>query len=244
MELGIIIILVVVGLVIYGIYQGVTTSKALDEAIERRKKYVETVAPNAQIIINDGTHLFFKDDVNKVFGLDESGKTYSLSKVHSINVFKDCVSFMLIDGTMLHIGKDVTSSQQTYPLGSLGVAKVEAEMMPVLRKNLKQELDIHAINPTYQYEHDGTIWGCDMDSKTFYMTWGYIQIHPFSDLNRITVEDMRNNSLFDGNYLITLYIKSEMFPDDDEYTLTFDSMDTKFNNLLTMFKEIRKRRRF
>ena len=83
-----------------------------------------------------------------------------------------------------------------------------------------------------------------MQSKFFYSTFGCTHIYPFSALNRITVEDMTNNSLYDGSYILSLYIKSDVFDDDDQFDLTFHAMDAKFNSMLTMFKEIRKRRRF
>jgi len=242
MEILIIIALVVIVLVIYGVYSSSQKEKMLNEVKERRQKYVESIGPNARVIVNNGIHFFFKDDVQKIFGIDESGKTYDFENLTSISILKDAIHFYHMKTASLCVGKDVVHPEGTFPLTSTSLGLISSEMMPVLRNNLKRELDVHAIIPTYQYEHEGIIWGCDIESRMFYMTYGSIQIHPFSDLKRFTVEDMRSNSLYSGNYMMSLYIKSDFFPDDDVYELSFDSMDSTFNNLLSMFKEIRKRR--
>jgi len=242
MEILITIVLFLIGLVIYGVYTSSKNEKMLNEVKERRQKYVESIGPSARVIVNNGIHFFFKDDVQKVFGIDESGKTYDFENLTGISIFKDAIHFYHMKATSLCVGKDVVHPEATQALDPSSLASISSEMMPVLRSNLKRELDVHAIIPTHQYEHEGIIWGCDIESRMFFMTYGSIQIHPFSDLKRFTVEDMRNNSLYSGNYMMSLYIKSDLFPDDDVYELSFDSMDSTFNNLLSMFKEIRKRR--
>ena len=241
MEILIILLLVVIAIVIYGVYSSSKNKKLRQEIVERRQRFVETIAPNSRILVNNGIHLFFMNDDKQIFGLDESGKTYSYDGLHCVSTYRDCINFYHKDSCSLCVGKNRSSSVETIPLDSPTVNKIAAEMIPILRKNLHDELAIHALTPTYEYEHEGIIWGCDMANKMFYTTFGSIQIFPFSDLIRITVEDMRNNSLFDGSYTINLYVKSG-FGWDDEFSLTFHEMDAKFNNLLAMFKAIRKYR--
>lgn len=74
----------------------------------------------------------------------------------------------------------------------------------------------------------------------FYSTFGYIRLHSFSDLRSVKEEDLSRNTLYDGNYIINIAIKT-MFDFDDDIDLTFYSKDAKYYDMLTMFKEIKKR---
>ena len=244
MEILIVLLLVILFFVVVFAVTTAKRNKVFQENIERRQKFLETISPNARAIVNNGQHFFFVDDTRRVFGLDESGKVYTYEGLLSIGTYRDCITFMHNDSVSLCVGKNASSYEETFPLDTASVTAIANVMLPILRKKLHNELAVHAITPTFEYEHEGVFWGCDMQSKFFYSTFGCIQIYPFSALNRITVEDMTNNSLYDGSYILRLYIKSDVFDDDDQFDLTFYAMDAKFNSMLTMFKEIRKRRRF
>lgn len=242
MEILIVLLIAVVSFaIVHAITKG-ERNNLFEETIARRQKFLETIGSNARAIINDGQHFFFVDDVRQCFGLDESGIIYSYEGLHHVSTYRDCISFFHKDSISLCVGKDRTSSKPTVPLDTASVQKIANVMLPILHKNLHDELALHGITPTFEYEHEGVFWGCDMNSKIFYSTFGCIQIYNFSDLHRITVEDMTNISLYDGNYIIRLYIDSGCGWDDNECDLTFHSMDTKYYNLLNMFQEIRKRR--
>lgn len=243
MEIFIVLLIVVLFFVVVFAITTAKRNKVFQENIERRQRFLETIGPNARAIVNNGQHFFFVDDTRRIFGLDETRKVYSYEGLQSVGTFRDCITFMHQDSVSLSVGKS-PMVEGSLPLDTASVTAIANVMLPILHKKLHNELAVHAITPTYEYEHEGVFWGCDMQSKFFYSTFGCIQIHPFSALNRITVEDMTNNSLYDGSYIIRLYIKSEVFDDDDEFDLTFHAMDAKFNSMLTMFKEIRKRRRF
>ena len=73
------------------------------------------------------------------------------------------------------------------------------------------------------------------------MTYGCIQFYDFSDLKRVTIEDLTQNKLWDGNYVIVVTVKQEDIWNDFDYTISFQSKDATFNNLLSMFKGIRNR---
>ncbi len=235
-----ILFLILLGIAVAIIAYGARSSHK--EAIERRKAYVESLSPTARIIVNNGIHLFFKDDAKQTFGFDESGKTYNFSGLHSVSVYKDAISFMHIDANDVIIGKSVLNKESTFPLDAISIAAIKAELMPILRKNLYVELEKAGVSPTHEYEHDGEIWGCDINSKKFYVASGAFNVYDFLDLHRVTVEDLRNNSLYDGSYIIHVYVKWFLDDDDFDYQIHFNSKDSTFNDLLAMFKGIQNRK--
>lgn len=165
-------------------------AKALRELADRRQRYVESISPNARIIVNNGIHLFFKDDVQQFFGFDESGNTYDFAGLFNISTYKYGIRFYHKDSMDILIGKDYGRPSITYPLPTSQIDAIAREMIPVLRNNLYAELEKEGVTPTHEYEHDGCIWGCDINNKKFFMTYGCIQIFNFSDLKRVTVEDL------------------------------------------------------
>lgn len=232
---------IVAVIVVYSAYSSSKNEGLRQEAIERRNAYVASVSPTARIIVNNGIHLFFADDSKQIFGLDESGKTYNFSGLHSISVYKGGISFMHRDSISLCVGKDYSHRDTTFLLDSASIAAIKAELLPVLRKNLYAELQKAGIVPTHEYEHDGEIWGCDINSKKFYVTSGAFSIYDFSDLRRVTIEDLRDNSLYDGSYIIHVYVKWDGY-DDFEYDIHFKLKNATFDNLLAMFKGIQNRK--
>ncbi len=239
--LFIVLLGVVAAVIAYGVRAASKNDTYLQEIIERRKAFVASVSPTARIIVNDGVHLFFKDDVQQVFGLDESGRTYSFSGLHNISTYRDGIEFFHKDSLNLRVGKDYGHQETTTSLASVSVAAIAAEMLPVLRKNLYAELEKEGVSPTHEYEHEGVFWGCDINSRKFYNTYGSIQIFSFSDLRRVTIEDLRNNTLYDGSYIIHVYVMSD--PEwENEFEIHFKSKDSTFYNLLAMFKGIQNRK--
>lgn len=220
------------------------TDALSQEIIARRKAYVASISPTARIIVNNGTHLFFMDDSKQIFGLDDSGKTYSFSGLNSMSVYKDCIKLMHNDSISLCIGRENPDQDITFSLDHVSIIAIKAELLPVLRKNLYVELQKYGVSPTHECEHDGEIWGCDLNSKKFYTACGYFSVYNFSDLRRVTIEDLRDNPLYDGSYIIHVYVK--WYEDEEEYEEEYDIhfalKDATFDNLLAMFKGIRNRR--
>lgn len=129
----------------------------------------------------------------------------------------------------------------TISLDHASVVAIENVMMPILRRNLYVELLENGIRPTHEYVHEGYIWGCDVKTKKFYNTEGFFQIYDFSDLHRVTIEDVSSNSLCSANYIVHVFIKQNDDGDDMESELYFKTQDKTYNNLLSMFKGIRNR---
>ena len=237
------ILVLVAGVIICIAYASAQAKKERAEIAERRRWYVESLSPTVRIIVNDGIHLFFKDDEQQFFGLDETGKKYSFDGLHSIHSYSDGIFFMHKDSCSLCVGKDYSQPDTTVALDSVSISKIYAEMMPVLRKNLRKELDKYGVNPTHEYEVDGSLFGCDINSRQFYMVYGSPTVYDFADLKKVTIEDVSNNSLCSFNYSIHVYIRHEdsfwdQYPECD---IDFDSKDSTFNGILAMFKGIRNR---
>ena len=241
MEILVIIVIAVVALIAYGAYSSSQARKSREETISRRKQYVESIAPNAQIIVNNGIHLFFKDDEQQIFGLDESGKTYNYAGLHCISSGSDTISFYHKESVSLCVGKDYSRQDSTVSIDHTSVLAIENAMMPILRRNLYVELLENGVRPTHEYVHEGIIWGCDINSKKFYNTSGSFQIYDFSYLRRVTVEDVSNNSLCSANFIVHVFIKQDYGWDDMECEIYFKSQDMTYHNLLAMFKGIRNR---
>ena len=242
MPLLITILVIVVGIILYSVYSSEQERKRREEIVERRKHYVEKLGSNVQIIVNNGIHFFFTDDEKQVFGIDESGKTYNFSGLHSVSKYKDGISFMHKDSSSLCVGKDYAHQDTTVSLDSISINKIYAKMMPILRKNLRVELDKYGVSPTHEYELDGEIWGCDIKSQQFYCVYGCPSVFNFSDLQRVTIDDLRNNTLYDGSYIIHVYVKDDGFGfGGEEFEIHIKTPDTTYRNLLAMFKGIRNR---
>lgn len=241
MYIAITFLFVIMFLLISGMYAAKEKEQQFAEVIERRTGYVKSIAPDAQIIVNNGIHLFFLDKAQQFFGIDESGKTYSFSGLLSISTYKDGVIFYHREPVSLVVGKDYGHQNTTFPLSADYVKAIAREMLPILRSNMYAELSLAGITPTHEYEHEGTIWGCDLNARKFYTTYGMTQYYDFSYLRRVTVEDMRNNSLYDGSYIIHVIVKQDDGWGDTDFEISFHERDETYYNLLSMFKGIRNR---
>jgi len=239
MELFIVLLIIAVIVAVCYFCNKASNDKAREEIIERRKNFVSAKSPTARVIVNNGTHLFYIDSERGYFGVDETDKTYDLENIQSVNTYKDCIT-IIHNTTFIHIGREPSRPNETIPLDILSVSLIAAVVLPVLRNNLHKKLEAHGVVSSLEYEHDGIIWGCDLKSKVFYSTFGYIRLHSFSDLRSVKEEDLSRNTLYDGNYVINIAIKT-MFDFDDDIDLTFYSKDAKYYDMLTMFKEIKKR---
>lgn len=243
MKLLIAVLVVILVIIVFFTIDSSRAKKIREENIARRNKYVESIGPNARAIVNDSLHLFFKDDVQEIFGVNDSGTTYSFDGLLSINKNRDGIAFLHKDAIgFLTVGKDTMQDKLTFALDDFAINDIYTEMMPVLRKNLKKELVRNGVNPTHEIVHDGEIWGCDLNSKQWYCAYGCPQVYKFSDLKKVTIDDVSNNSLCESNYIVNVYVEHEdTLVDYPDFTLYFDSKDAIFNNLLAMFKGIRNR---
>lgn len=137
------------------------------------------------------------------------------------------------------VGKDPQHETTTFPLDTASINAIYSEIMPALRDNLHKFFEENGVHPTHEYDIDGDIWGCDLDSRKFYCTLGP-SIYSFSDLIRVTVEDVRANTLCDANYIIHVYVKDDMLS-AYEPEIFINTQDAAYYGLLAMFKGIRNR---
>ncbi len=211
----------------------VRNEKIRKEIIERREKYVKSLSESVRIIVNNGNHLFFKDDEKQFFGLDENGRCYDFAGLLSVAKYKDTISFMHIESTDLYVGKKIGDNSGV-ALDASSEKAIYTEMMPVLRENVHNELREYGITSAHEYEHDGEIIGCDFNTRQFYYVCGCLLVYNFSELTRVTVEDLSNNRLCSANYEINIYMR-----DGNQNFFHFDCKDSTFYDILAMFKAIR-----
>ena len=238
----IIVLIIIVGIVIYSSYTSSQNNKQREANIERRKAFVTSSFPNARIIVNNGNYLFYMDDAKQLFGIDDSGTTYSYSGLRSINIYSDSINFSHDSASYqgLKIGKSAFLDDKSAPLDSNSVSAVASAMFPILRNNLHKKLTACGITPTHEYVNRGQIWGCDINSKVYYNTHAYFQIHDFSKLRNVSMQDVSGNPDWKCNYIITVVTKGDDGWDDDELDIYVDD-STTLNNLLAMFKGIKDR---
>ncbi len=238
----IIALIIIVGIIIYSCYSLSQSNKQREANIERKKGFVTSLFPNAHIVVNNGVHLFFMDDEKQVFGVDDSGTTYSYSGLRSINIYSDEIRFSHDSASYqgLKIGKSPFPDDKSAPLDSNSNSTIASAMFPILRNNLHKKLTECGVTPTHEYVNRGEIWGCDINSKVYYNTHAYFQIHDFSKLRNVSMQDVSGNPEWKCNYIITVVTKGDEGWDDDELDIFVDD-STTLNNLLAMFKGIKDR---
>ena len=236
-----IILLLSIAIFVLAVISMYESNKKKAEIKEQREKSVHSLFPNAQIILNDGVNLFFKDDTQKVFGTDCSGKTYSYAGLQSVICYKDCVD-LYHEYNCISIGASPRLDTLT-AISEIDVDTICSEMLPIVKRNLYLYLKNHNIRPTHEYYHQGEIWGCDINSKKFYTTCASPQIYDFGELKKVTIEDLSNNRLCSANYLIHVVVRKEddLTDFDDEYDLYFQAQDVLYFNFLSFFKGIKNR---
>ena len=162
--------------------------------------------------------------------LDESGETYSYSGLQSIFKTNNYISFIHNEtGKHLYLGKDISGKDISVPLDLKSILKIYMAMMPIVKQNLYQELDKYGIESTHEYVVDETIWGCDINSKQFYCLSGCPFVFDFSGLRKVTVEDLRSNTLYDGSYIIHVFAKPKYW-DEEEFEIHIKSPDKTYFN--------------
>lgn len=235
----IIVLIVIVGITIYGFYKN---DKQRKVNIERRKNFVTSFFPNARIILNNGNYLFFVDDARQLFGIDDSGNTYSYLGLRSLSVYDDAICFIHDSAPIggITIGKHPLPNNPSIPLDRSSVLAIKNALFPILRYNLHKELTARGITPTHEYVNGGIIWGCDINSKVYYNTFAYFQIHDFSQLHNVTMQDVSGNPNMKCNYIITVVTKGDEILGDGNVDIYVDDKTT-LNNLLAMFKGIKDR---
>lgn len=230
--------ILIVTIFVYSTYN----NKQRKANIEQKKNFVSSFSPDARIVVNNGNYLFFMDDAKQVFGVDDSGTTYSYSGLRSINIYSDAINFSHDNASYqgLQIGKSSFPNDKSAPLDSNSISAITSAMLPILRNNLHNKLSGSGITPTHEYVNRGVIWGCDVNSKVYYNTHAYFQIHDFSKLRNVSMQDVSNNPDWKCNYIITVVTKGDDGWDDDELDIYVDDSAT-LNNLLSMFKGIKNR---
>lgn len=241
MVLFIIILIIVAIFIVHNLSTTAEDKKTKNETIERRERFVKTISPNARCVVNNGTHLFFIDDVQQTFGADESGKIYSFEGLNSIAKYDDAITIYHKDSSGgICIGKDVLKSY-TLPLDISSIISIYSEMKPILRKKLYQELSKYNIKPTHEYECDGHIWGCDINARKFYTTTAFTQIFDFDDLISVTIDNVENNIYTNAARIINISVWADYSDEPVEMEIFFKTLGATYNNMLAMFKGIRNR---
>ena len=235
--IAIILVLVIVAIIIV-VASGESKRKKNKANVEQR---IKEICLNARIVVNTGKYVFFVNDEAQTFGFDTSGNMYRLSGIRSIFTYQFGIAINHDDlKRSIELGKVYNSP---LPLAPSDVKAIETEALASLRKRLAATLKQYGVTSTHEYIHDGTIWGCDINSAQFYTTYSTPEIKPFSDLLGVTIEDTSSNTYQESNYIIHVKTKDETLPEGFEYDIYFKAKDETFNNLLAMFKGIRNRQK-
>ncbi len=239
------IVIIAIVLVVVIISARKKANNPYKEIIEQRKSFVTSLSPTARIIVNNGTHLFFMDDTQQTFGVDDSGTTYSYSGLRSISTGNSHVSFcheaVPVSGSGLEIGKSNLSKDGALPIDRTSISLIANAILPIVRKNLHEKLSAQNITPTHEYVIRGEIWGCDVNSHMFYFTYGFVHIYDFSKLVKVEFDDFSSNpSYFGFSYRVYVYVQGERGKDDDDFWINVDDR-ASLDNLLAMFKGIKNR---
>lgn len=218
------------------------------EIIDRRRKFVASLSPTAKIIVNNGTFLFFIDNTNQVFGIDDSGITYCFSDVAALQTGYTYITIYLnhiqYSNPYLELGKSNLSKEDAIPIDGASIYLITNALLPIVRKNIHKTLTEMAITPTHEYVNRGDILGCDINSRKFYFTFGSLHINDFSQLINVEVDDFTiNPSYFGCSYRISVTIEEKdtvLDTDKNEYWINVDEREI-LNDLLAMFKGIKNR---
>lgn len=209
--------------------------------IQKNEMAINSICPRARILVNTDQYVFFVDDEMCTFGFDISGHMYRWTGIKA--VFSSLNSIRL---THEDIPQDVEFGfygQRMKPLSYSEVKAIEKEALVYVRKKLNITLQEHGVIPTHEYLHDGTIWGCDINSKQFYTTYSRAEVFDFADLMEVTIEDVSLNKNYGSKYIIHARVDDKLFPEGFEYDISFDEKNALFYDLLSMFKGIRARQK-
>ena len=255
----IILLIIIIGAVVYALYSSSKTKKQNEEAnkrkveaIKQKESSFKAKYPNAKIIVNDGTNFFFMDDTKQVYGKSEDGPVYKYDNVSSLGKFPKCftitdMTFKQFPAGFLPNYTNITIGQNydTPSIPALSASDnndIYHAMMPILRRNLYKVLEENGVVPSHEYENQGDIWGCDLNSRKFYTTFTRPEVHDFEDLIDVRVENYDNSPLIDTKRIIQVQIDLGDGM-DTEMSIMFFSPDSTFHNILKMFKGIKNRQR-
>ena len=240
------IILIVVAVIIFiGVLAVYGPIKSLQAKIERRKLYVESLGPQTRILVNNGTHLFWIDDATKTYGVDESGARYDLDAVFAIRIREGCITIhQRVTPAFIDVGK---AFECKIPITAAEINAIKKELMVYIRKKLEIILAENGVIPTHEYEFNGDIWGCDINSKQFYTTYAGAEVHQFSNLLKVTADNGYDEflNIKMANKRILVLVNTDWDDEPFEYSICADNAnlgdEATWNALLAMFKGIRNR---
>lgn len=223
----------------------VSTQKEVRNRIDKKCSYVESLGPKARVIVNNGTHLFWIDEATQTFGTDCSGKRYDLNAVFALKTREGGLSIQQrANPQFVDVGK---SFDCQVPISNDESKAIKKELLVYIKKKLDDTLASHGVIPTHEYEYNGDIWGCDLNSEQFYTTYGGAAVYDFSKLIAVTIDngydEITNLKL--ANKRILVYVRVEWDDEPFEYTICADNAnkddEETWNALLSMFKGIRNR---
>ncbi|MGM9596701.1 MAG: hypothetical protein ACI3XO_02690 [Eubacteriales bacterium] len=237
-----VVLLAIIAIIVFAsVLIGVGEKKKIQVTIERHRQFVESMESQARIIVNNGTHFFFVDDATQTYGIDDSGTRYYLNNIFSLSIRKGGLSIQQhATPQFIDIGK---SSENSLPLDKSSIDAIASEILVYIRQKLNDELSKQSITPTVEYLINGSIWGCDVNSKKFYNTQGGIGIYNFSDLVGVSIDDgyASGTQIKVATKCIHVCVKTEWDDDLFEYDLYIDNEDETYMGFLSMLKGIRNR---
>jgi len=222
-----------------------SSQKEISDRIDKRRTYVESLGPKARVIVNNGTHLFWIDDATQTFGTDCSGKRYDLNAVFSLRTHEGGLSIQQrANPQFVDVGK---AFECKIPISAEEIKAIKKELLVYIKKKLDDCLESHGVISTHEYEYNGDIWGCDLNSEQFYTTCGGAEVHKFSDLIAVTIDNGYDavTNIKVANKRILIYVRVDWDDEPFEYTIYTDNVnkddEETWNALLAMFKGIRNR---
>lgn len=242
---GIILSVIAVLCLIACIGYFVSSQKEINNRIDKRRTYVESIGPHARVIVNNGSHLFWVDDATKTYGTDCSGKCYDLNAVFALKTREGGITIQQrAKPQFVDIGK---TFECNIPISTDEIKTIKKELLVYVRHKLEDTLASHGVIPTHEYEYNGVIWGCDLNSELFYTTYGGAEVHKFSNLIAVTIDNGYDaaTNLKLANKRILVYVRVDWDDEPFEYDINADNINKEdeetWNALLSMFKGIRNR---
>lgn len=242
---GIILAVIAVLCLIACIGYFVSSQKEVRNRIDKRRSYVESLGPKARVIVNNGTHLFWIDEATQTYGTDCSGKRYDLNAVFALKTHEGGLTIQQrANPQFVDVGKAFGCN---IPISTDEIKAIKKELSVYIKKKLDDKLASLGVIPTHEYEYNGVIWGCDLNSEMFYTTYAGAEVHKFSNLISVTIDNgydaVTNIKL--ANKRILVYVRVEWDDEPFEYDINADNANKEdeetWNALLSMFKGIRNR---
>lgn len=184
---GIILVVIAVLCSIASIGYLASSKKEILNRIDKRRTYVESIGSQARVIVNNGYHLFWIDDATQTYGTDCSGKRYDLNAVFALKTHEGGLSIQQrATPQFIDVGK---AFECKIPITVDEITAIKKELMVYIRKKLDDTLASYGVISTHEYEYNGVIWGCDLNSKLFYTTYAGAEVYKFSDLISVAIDN-------------------------------------------------------